>query len=474
MTAAWTPQPGPQLAAILADWCPELFFGGARGGGKSEFLIGDYLQGVPEYGPNWQGILVRRSFPELQEVIKRTSSIYPLVGAEWKEGAKEWRFPNGAVLRLRFLENYADTMHYQGHEYQWIGDDELPNWPNGDAYFAMNACLRCSKAEVKKKRRRSTGNPGGVGHHWVKQRFIDPAPNGYKLIYDENSGAPRLFIPSRVQDNKILLERDPEYINRLKTVGNEALVRGWLEGDWTIIAGAFFTEFGPQHILRPFEIPEHWMRFRAYDHGSSKPFWVGWAAVSDGTQVNYDGRKRTFPAGFIVWYREWYGCKENEPNTGLKLQLDAIADGIRQRDGREQYAYSVADTSIFDEDSGPSLAEEFRKRGVYWRPADKKRKPGWQQFRDRLIGMDAEPMTGFFDTCTGAIRCIPAAQHDKHDAEDVDTNGEDHPLDGVRYGFMSRPWVRPAPAKAADWKRDLTTQELLDLTLGNKTKYRRI
>jgi hypothetical protein len=462
---AWEPQPGPQLAAIMADWCPELFFGGARGGGKSEFLLGDYLQGVPEYGPNWQGILVRRSFPELQEVVKRSYGIYSLVGAEWKEGAKEWRFPNGACLKMRFLENFADTMHYQGHEYQWIGNDELPQWAQPDSYSALNACLRCSKAEVKKKRRRSTGNPGGPGHQWVKNRFIDPAPGGYTPIIDPETKETRMFIPSKVQDNRILLDRDPGYLLRLKGSGSAELVRAWLEGDWNVVQGAYFDNFS-RCIIKPCRLEPHLMRFRSYDHGHARPFSVGWWAVADGEQ-------HPFAAGDLIRYREWYGMKPGEPNIGLRLTIDEIAAGITERSRGEEYAYSVADPSIFAEDGGPSISEMFRKNGILFRAADNKRIPGWEQIRYRLAGRESNPGVWCFDTCTDSIRTIPALQHDIHKPEDLNTESEDHPIDEWRYGVTSRPWV--SEAVKPNVYNDRLGQNIIDeIFNANTDLYRRL
>lgn len=436
----WSPQPGPQADAIGADWCPELFFGGARGGGKSDYILGDFLQDVPKYGPAWRGILFRRTYdPELKELILRASELFPPTGAVWTEKAKTWTWPNGAFLRMQYLEREQDASRYQGHQYTWIGWDELPQWSSDVAYRMMFACLRSSN-DVPTKRVRATGNPGGPGHQWVKARFIDPAPLGFEAISDGEARWERMFIPSRVADNAILMRADPEYVERLRGSGAPELVRAWLEGDWSVVSGAYFPEWAPlQHVVAPFDIPPRWTRFRAFDWGSARPFSVGWYAVSDGTVPKY-------PRGALVRYREWYGMTPGKPNVGLKLTAEQVADGIRERE-TEGVMTGVADPAIFAEDGGPSIAQRMGGRGIHWRRADNKRVPGagamggWDSLRSRLVGEDGKPMLYVFSTCTHLIRTLPSLQHDTSRPEDVDTDGEDHAADELRYACMSRPWT---------------------------------
>lgn len=436
--AAWSPQPGPQSEAIAATWCDELFFGGARGGGKSDYLLGDYLQDVQNFGRNWQGILFRKSYPELSGLIHRSYALYSQSGGEWKEGKHQWQFSNGAVLRFRHLEHERDANNYQGHQYPWIGFDELGNWPDPAAYKMLKACRRWAEAEIKTKRIRSTGNPGGVGHQWIKSYFIDHAPTGHSPLRDQKTNWWRMYIPSRVTDNLILLLNDPGYIDSLKGVGSEALVRAWLDGDWSAITGAYFDCFTiPKHVIhQPFEIPEHWTRFRAFDWGSSKPYCCLWFAVSDGTIPEH-------PPGRLIVYKELYGA--SEPNVGLKHTFKEVAELIRQRDGLDTINYSVCDPAMLKADGGPSMIEEFARFGVRFRPADNTRIPGWIQVRARLKGHDDIPMAQIFSTATNLIRTLPALQHDPAKPEDVDTEGEDHAADAFRYGCMSRPYATPKP-----------------------------
>lgn len=457
MPAAWTPQVGPQLEAIQAAWCPELFFGGARGGGKSDYLLGDFLQDVPTYGQHWHGVIFRRTYPELEELIKRSKDIYPLTGGEWLEGKKTWTWPSGATLKMRHIENTADAAKYQGHQYTWIAFDELTNWSDLQAYFMLLGCLR--SAHGVPCRMRASGNPGGPGHQAVKAYFVDPAPLGFTPIADEETGMERLFIPSKVEDNKYLGD---EYVRQLKRVGSDALVAAWLKGDWNVVMGAYFDMFGEKHILPSFMPPMHWLRFRSLDWGYAAPFSVGWWAVSDGGLLTIGGKQRVLPAGALVRYREWYGA--SGPNKGLKLNVDEVARGIKEHElPSETFGYSVADPAIFATQSGPSIAEQMQKWGISWRPGDNKRKPGWQQVVNRLHGKDGQPMLYVTANCTDTIRTGPALQHDERDPDDVDTNGEDHAWDEIRYACMSRSWVEhkandnPSQIRTA---ADITLNEL--------------
>lgn len=452
---SWAPQPGPQSDAIAADWCPELLYGGAAGGGKSDFLLGDFLQDVPTYGAAWQGALFRRTYPELEELINRSRELFPATGAEWTEQKKTWTWPNGAMLRMRYLEREQDATRYQGHQYTWIGWDELGQWATMFAYRYLRARLRSAKS-VPTMRIRCSANPGGVGHHWIKSYFIDPAPTGFVPLRDDETGMERMFIPSRVTDNRILLANDPGYIGRLKGLGSPTLVRAWLEGDWSVIVGAYFPEFSTdKHVIAPRDLPPSWPRFRALDWGSARPFAVGWWAVSDGSLP-------AFPRGALVNYREWYGMQPGQPNVGVKMTAEEVADGILTREAGDRISYGVADPAIFSEDGGPSIAERMSRRGCHWTKADNARVArngamgGWDQVRARLKGEDGRPMIYLFSTCTHLIRTLPALQHDDLRPEDVDTDGEDHAVDSARYACMSRPWV-PA-VKPAEKPRDKYTR----------------
>lgn len=441
---AWEPNPGPQTALVT---CPvfEILFGGARGGGKTEGMLGEFINHADKYGENAIGLMLRRERTQLVETIERSRAIYAKLGAKFHEQEKMWRFPNGARLRFAYLERDADAEAYQGHSYTRVYIEELTNFPDPKPVMKLMATLR-SGAGVPCGFR-ATANPGGPGHTWVKARYIDPDPRGWVRITDPASGLERIFIPSRVTDNRHL---DEGYISRLRASGSEALVKAWLDGDWSVIEGAFFDCFSTaRHVIEPFELPDDWLRFRSGDWGSAAPFSIGWwAVVGDDTSLRGG---RVLPRGALVRYREWYGA--SAPNVGIKLTAEEVAEGIRQRERDDTISYGVLDPAAFAVDGGPSIAERMMRVGVVWRRADNKRVAklgalsGWDQMRGRMKG-DAEgrPMLFVFDTCRDFIRTVPSLQHDPDHPEDLDTDGEDHVADEARYGCMSRPWV-PKPVE---------------------------
>lgn len=480
---AWYPQEGPQTALIR---CPvfEVFFGGARGGGKTEGSLGDWLEHSNAYGEAATGIFFRRKFKQLSEVIARSKQIFKKVGATYNEQKAEWVMRGGGRLLFRYLERDSDAEEYQGHNYTRVYFEEITNFPTPTAPNLMRATLRSPSGVPVGMR--LTGNPGGPGHNWVKARFIDPHPAGYKVITESevidldgkkyNVSLDRVFIPSKVTDNRLLLNNDPTYLLRLKQSGSEALVKAWLEGNWDVIDGAFFSEFDhSRHVLGVEwlqSIPRHALRFRAFDWGSAKPFSVGWYVLSDGTWG--------LPKGALLKYREWYGA--SGPNKGLKILAKSVAEGILTREAPGEYVhYSVADPAIFIADGGPSIAEEMAKAGVTWRRADNKRVPGAELVHQRLRGQMTAPDDGlnpwseytcgtpllyFLASCVDTIRTLPTLQHDEKNSEDVDTEGEDHAYDETRYAVMSRPWDLPTPSPSAyslpRLPNQLTINEIVD------------
>lgn len=462
----WAPQTGPQDHAILADATPELFFGGAAGGGKSDFLLGDYLQDVNTYGSAWQGIIFRRTYPELEELQARSREMFPPAGGIWSEARRTWSWPNGATLKMRYLERDLDATRYLGHQYAWEGWDELTQWPSSYAYKYLRARLRSAHA-VPTKRIRAAGNPGGPGHLWVKAYFIDPAPMGYEFILDKETKMHRVFIPARLRDNAILLKNDPNYEGRLKGLP-DALRKAMLDGDWNIVEGCFFDNWSGKNIIRPFQIPSDWIKFRSLDWGSARPFSVGWwAVVNDEVEVESVSGTQLLPRGALVRYREWYGCR-GEPNVGIKLTAEEVAAGILERQD-EVIAYGVADPAIFASDGGPSIAERMFKAGVTWRRADNARVSragalgGWDQMRARITGDAVGPMLAVFHTCRDFLRTVPVLQHDQTRAEDVDTAAEDHAADECRYACMSRPWLveKPKPPEPPKLLVQMTFDEII-------------
>lgn len=452
-TVIWRPQPGPQTALLT---CPvfEILFGGARGGGKTDGMLGEWVAHGGRYGSDAIGLMLRRERTQLIETVERSKQIYTLLGAKWHEQDKYWRFPNGARLRFAYLERDADAEAYQGHSYTRVYLEELGNFPTENTVLKLMATLRSSQGVPTGFR--ATANPGGPGHTWVKARYIDHAPQGWQItkrefvnpFTGETVVRDQVFIPSKLSDNPLLLRSDPGYVANLQMQGSEALVKAWLDGDWSVVDGAFFDCFNTaKHVIPPFSIPDTWLKFRSFDWGSARPFSVGWWAVVTDDYRTSDGR--ILPRGAMVRYREWYGAKS--PNEGLKLTAEEVAEGIAAREAGDAIAYGVADPSIFQQNGGPSIAERMMPLKVYWKPGDNRRigqagaMGGWDQMRERLKGDDGLPMLYVFHTCRDFIRTVPAMQHDANRPEDLDSSGEDHVCDESRYACMSRPWVKPLP-----------------------------
>jgi hypothetical protein len=388
----------------------------------------------------------------------------------------EIRFWNGSKIYLCHCKDEKDRWKYLGAEMHVLLIDELTTFTDV-IYRFLRSRVRAVGLNLPRAlkgmfpRILCSSNPGGIGHHWVKAAFIDNAqPMQVRQMPDAEGGMLRQYIPAKLADNPSMAEDDPHYRSRLRGLGSPALVKAMEDGDWNIVAGAFFSEFSTaRHVIAPFEIPTHWVRIRAADWGSAKPFSIGWYAVSDGTVTipKWDGWSEMpgplcIPRGALVKYREWYGMQPGQPNVGLKMTAARVADGILEREmigrdgaGRpiyEKIDHAVIDPAAFAQDGGPSIAERMGTRGVYFTHADNKRisqrgaMGGWDLLRSRLEGEeDGVPMLFFFRTCTDTIRTLPALQHDQHRPEDVDTDGEDHAGDETRYACAARPWVREQP-----------------------------
>ena len=465
---SWAPQPGPQAKFVGSDVF-EVVYGGARGGGKTDAALGDFMFHARLYGSAARGLLVRRHRIALEPTIARARQIFAAhgehQGAVWRDSKSRFEWPNGAVLYCRHLDKDIDADLYQGHDYSRVYVEELTQFPNPGPVDKLKATLRSAAGAPCGFR--ATCNPGGPGHNWVKARYIDgdgrnarkepfrdPFTGGVRLL-------DRLFIPARLTDNPALLSQDPDYVSRLQQTGSVELVRAWLEGDWNIIQGAFFDKWSNRNIVAPFPIPHDWTRIRAFDWGYAKPFSIGWWAVAADARTVREGL--VLPRGALVRYREWYGST-GRPDEGLRLEAEPVARGILAREAGENIRHAVADPSIFAQNGGPSIGERMRRVGVNFREADNTlvgragAVSGWDQVRARIAGTDEGPLLAVFDTCRDFIRTVPVLQHDRMRAEDLDTDAEDHIADETRYACLTRPLAArtPAPALTADeiWERE--------------------
>jgi len=419
------PNPGPQTE-FLASTEQEVFFGGARGGGKSMALLVDPLRYCHKQAH--RGLLIRRTMPELRDLINNSQHLYPKAfpGAKWREQEKEWRFPSGARIEFGYAETRNDALRYQGQAYTWIGIDELPQYPTVDIWNDLRGSLRSTDPSIPTYMRAS-GNPGNIGSPWVKEMFIDPAePNTpFKIMVETPAGPKfieRRYIPSKLSDNPYLTRTDA-YLVMLASLP-EMQRRQWLEGDWDAFDDAAFPEFRRSiHVVEPFEIPKSWVRFRACDWGYSSPACVLWFAV------DFEG---------VLWvYREFY--------TQGKV-ADEFANMILAMEQSENIRYGILDASVWQRrgDPGPSIAERMIQSGCRWRPSDRtqnSRVAGKMELHRRLKinELTEKPSLRIFSNCKNLIRTLPQLPLDKNNMEDVDTKAEDHAYDALRYGIMSRP-----------------------------------
>jgi hypothetical protein len=425
----WKPSYKQSLALSCGAF--EMLFGGAAGGGKSDFLLVDCYAGAVKYGRCWLGILFRRTYGELEALLRLADELYRPLGGRFVSKNKEYVFRDGVSIRFSYLEHDNDVLRYQGHQYTWVGFDELGNYHTDFAWRYMIS--RCRSAAGAPCYMRATANPGGAGHAWIKTRFVGGfEPN---KIY-RAGGATSCFIPSLLEDNPYLTGNDPGYSEWMKLLPDR-LYRALRNGDWDIFAGQVFDEWRRElHVVKPFLLePGAWKKFYALDWGYAKPFSLGkWT-------VNGEGR--------MIRYGEWYGCSKDEMDTGVKTGAADVAAKAWKMAIQEGVTECVADTAMWNkDDDAPSKAELWEKAGFRMIRSNKDWVNGLAVFHQRLktTGEDNKPMLQVFDHCVDFIRTIPALTPDPSNPEDVNTKLEDHIYDEARYAVMSGFAHNPASA----------------------------
>lgn len=474
------PHPGPQTRLMFED-ADEILYGGARGGGKSYGFLLHFLEHALTWGHMARGIIFRRRFVDLESLIEDSFRVFGPIGGRFFVGGgrPHWYIPGGGILRFRYLEKEKHAALYQGHAYTWIGIEEAGTYSSYNPIQMLRGCLR--SAFGVPVRLLLNANPGGIGHSWLKQRYVDPAPPGQHMIerMEDLAGEVRewrrVFIPAKVTDNPSLMLNDPQYVARLQMIRPEWLRRAWLSGDWNIVpAGGMFDDILSEEglakvALAPFDIPAGWRVYRALDWGSAKPFSVGWWAVTDGNDVTTrDGRTLTFPKKTLIRVAEWYGTAgdADNPNKGCGLLAAKVAREIQKRERRmfpdRQVHPGPADTQIYAEEGHErSIADEMRdpdatgkNDGVRWIKANKgpgSRVNGWEALRRVLTNAiehpHEKPGMFVFDTCRHWLRSVPVLPRDSLDPEDVDSDAEDHIADETRYMLTTtRPTIEETRA----------------------------
>ena len=429
------PNPGPQEAFLSAGE-RDVLYGGAAGGGKSFALLADPLRFC--HNPNHRGLLLRRTLDELTELIDKSRQLYTKAfpGAKFRESKSTWHFPSGATIWFTYLDKDKDVTRFQGQAFNWIGIDEITQYPTPYVWDYLRSRLRTTDPELQRHLyMRCTANPGGVGGWWVKKTYIDDVePNKPFAAFDietqtpflyppnhEKSGEPlfyRKFVPARLTDNPFLME-DGQYEAMLLSLP-EVERKRLLDGDWDVAEGAAFPEFSRvRHVVEPFELPTNWPRIRAADYGYASPSCVLWGAI------DWDNN---------IWvYRELYA---------KHLTAEELADKILEAEQLDPPAhYTVLDSSCWNKTGfGPSIAETMMRAGVRWTPSDRNRLQGKMEIHRRLADdpYTQEPRVRFFSNCQNIIKQLTGIPLSKTNSEDVDTKAEDHAYDALRYMLMTR------------------------------------
>ena len=447
-----------QTEAFLTE-ATEVLYGGAAGGGKSHLMRTAAIAWCTDI-PGLQVYIFRRISDDLIKNHMEGPTGFPAMLGEWVEAGHvkirhqptSIEFWNGAKIHLCHCQYEKDVIKYQGAEIHVLMPDELTHFTEKIYRYLRGRCrlgaLKLPQRYAGRFPRIIAGsNPGGVGHNWVRATFVDGAPP-MEVVQQpkEEGGMRRQYIPARLDDNPTLRETDPDYIDRLEGLGNPALVKAMRDGDWNIVAGGMFDDVWSEakHAIEPFAIPAGWRIDRSFDWGSSRPFSVGWWAVSDGTEAKRkDGSTFTVPRGTLFRIGEWYGWN-GKPNEGLKMLAVDVAAGILKREKAMGYEGRVrpgpADSAIFDTQNGMCIADDMAKAGVRWERADKgpgSRRNGWERVRQVLSAAKAFPMEEpglfVFNTCRQFIRTVPVLPRDDKDPDDIDTDAEDHVADEARY-----------------------------------------
>ncbi len=434
------PEPNPKQKLFLSDTHRHVAYGGARGGGKSWAVRVKALLLCLKW-KDIKVLIVRKTYKELtNNHINPLQKMIPPSVARYNKTEKVFTFFNGSTIWFGYCANDSDLDQYQGAEYDVIFFDEATQLQEA---WIKKINLAVRQPNGLPKRTYYTCNPGGVSHNYIKRLFIERRYEDAEI--PENYS----FTQALVTDNKALMEMSPEYIAELEALPPK-LREGWLHGSWDIFEGQFFEDFidlpehyGDRqwtHVIDPFEIPDRWTIYRSFDWGYNKPFSCGWWAVDND--------------GVVYRILELYGCTKT-PNEGVKWTPDKVFSEIHRIETEHRWLVGknivgIADPAIWDAEMGESLAEIAAKYRVYFSPGDHKRIPGWMQVHYRLaFDENGFPMMYIFSNCKAFIRTMPLLQYDEHKPEDLDTTGEDHVADEVRYFLMSRP-IKPRMISKAD------------------------
>ncbi len=375
------PNEGPQTDFLAAPET-DVLYGGAAGGGKSYAMLVDPLRFA--HRAAHRALILRRSMPELRELIDKSRELYPKAfpGCKFREVEKIWTFPSGAKLEFGFLERDADVYRYQGQAYSWIGFDEITHLSTEFSWNYLASRLRTTDPEITPYMR-CTANPGGAGATWVKKRYVNPSePNE---SFTGADGLTRRFIPARLDDNPYL-SKDGRYEQMLKALP-DVQRKQLLEGNWDITEGAAFTEFDiGVHVVPPFEIPIGWERVKGIDYGYASESACIWGCVdpTDGT---------------LIIYRELYRKGLTGEDLAVMITNMELQDPFSVQGVLDTAAWNRTGTT------GPTVGETLQRAGHKLRRADKNRIQGKIQLHEYLrVQPSGRPKIQIFNSCPNLIR----------------------------------------------------------------------
>lgn len=461
-TIEWSPTRKQETFLTLPDSIFEALYGGAAGGGKTEAIYMLPLVRGWHHHPKYKGIVLRRSFPELErEIIIRSKQWYLSTGAKWNETKKFYTFPAGGVQMFGHCEHEKDITKYDGVEYNYAGWDELTHFTEYQYLYLTASRVRSSSSELPAIVRAGT-NPGNIGHKWTRKRFVEPSHNGMKVLVDKRTGLKRIFIPAFVDDNKYLMDNDPLYLAKLELLPTEAERRAKKYGDWFTFEGQVFDfRLAPlpdeppnaRHVITPFPIPSWWPRIAAIDWGYAANVWIGWAAISP------DGRVYLYREYFrnrqlvSTWASEFARLSQHEKLESVALDPSAWQNrGVDTIDQQfTEHSGYTPEKAVNDRIGGKLLLHDYLR----WTPKPKAkdvvgafdpelankilRNYGKEKYDEYVKFFEEEPeetnlpKLQIFDTCQAIIDTIPNCISDPNNPEDVAEFPGDDPYDGCRY-----------------------------------------